>query len=264
MSKSTVNIELFQKEKKYKANFSFIQAKLDELVLDVDMLHFKEKNCFDRFKYDRRKLSYLLGRLSAKHALVKLTGVQLPNTIHIDSGSFEFPVVKCPDIHNIQISISHCDDIGISLAFEETHPMGVDIEKINIQKSDTFLSQISNREKILLGKIGLDNIAGYTMIWSIKESLSKVIKTGMMIDFRFLEINGIKLINNCFESTFTHFGQYKALSKTFDHYTIALCLPKRATIDLNRVWDTLQVKLNKQHFYTDSQVTISPNALNTL
>jgi len=73
------------------------------------------------------------------------------------------------------------------------------------------------------------------MIWSIKESLSKVLKTGMMIDFVFLEIDSIILEHHTVISTFRHFKQYKSISWNNQNYVASITLPRKSEADLSQV-----------------------------
>jgi 4'-phosphopantetheinyl transferase EntD len=218
---------------------AFVQGKLDELFLHVEKLHHKEKKRYYMFVHDRRKTSYLLGRLAAKQALMSLTKVSIANSIWIDSGVFEFPVVRCKAIQNKQVSVSHSNIMGISIAFEENHPMGIDLEKISTDQENAILSHITDEEKVLLKNINMNTIVGYTAIWSIKESLSKVIKTGMMLDFSLLTISSIILENSTFECSFHHFGQYKAIAHINDNYAISITLPRKTKANFSEVWEML-------------------------
>jgi 4'-phosphopantetheinyl transferase len=231
----SVKINLIREKQDFQASVAIIKGGLPELALQLNKLHPKEKDTFDQYKYDRRKASYLLGRLSAKHAVLNLTDTNRPQSIWIDSGVFQFPIIKCPDIHNIQVSISHAGDIGISIAFPEAHPMGIDLEKIERDKTEVVLSQITNQEKVLLKEVAKNDFGGYYSIFSMKESLSKVIKTGMMLDFEFLEVEEIKVNQQVLEATFTHFGQYKAFSFLKNDYVFSFALPKRTTVMYDQV-----------------------------
>ena len=218
---------------------AFVQGKLDELFLHVEKLHHKEKKRYDMFIHGSKKTSYLLGRLTAKQALMSLTKMSIANSIWIDSGIFGFPVVRCKAIQNKQVSISHSNTMGISIAFDENHPMGIDLEKICANQEQAILSQITDEEKVLLKNMNMNTIAGYTAIWSIKESLSKVIKTGMMVDFSLLRVSSLVLENATLECSFHHFGQYKAIAHINDNYVVSITLPRKTKADFSEVWEML-------------------------
>ena len=74
------------------------------------------------------------------------------------------------------------------------------------------------------------------MLWCAKEALAKVIKTGMMLDFIFLEVEEIYEENNSLVTTFQHFGQYKAMCHVNANYAIAIVLPRKTTVNFSQVW----------------------------
>lgn len=243
MIEKSISLLLERENQTFQASISYLQGNLAALTKQLTYLHLKEKQVFQNYKYNRRKISYLLGRLSAKKSIQQLTNYNQLQNIWIDSGVFQFPIIKCPAIQNIQVSISHCDEIGISIAFPEAHPMGIDVEKIDIDRLDVVLSQMTNEEKKQLAKISKNHIGDYTCLFSAKEALSKVLKTGMMLDFKYLEVNEVLVKKQITEYTFSHFGQYKAYSRIVKNYAIAIVLPKRTTTNLTAVWKILDATL---------------------
>lgn len=236
MIEKTFSLILKRKEQNYSASISYIQGNLNNLSNHLDLLHPEEHQVFQNFKFDRRKISYLLGRLSAKKAIQQLTNDTQSKNIWVDSGVFQFPVVRCKELQNIQVSISHCEDIGISIAFPEAHPMGIDVEKVNLDREEVILSQTTNQEKELLSNNYLNSIDGYTRLFTAKEALSKILKTGMMIDFKYLEVNNITMKDEEILFSFTHFGQYKAYTSTIQNYAFAIALPKRTSTNTSKIW----------------------------
>lgn len=161
-------------------------------IQNSDFLSEKESIYFETLKINKRKQSYLLGRMAAKRSLGVLMDITDYQSIEIGYGIFQFPVVRHPYFHNVQVSISHCDNIGIGLAFFEEHPMGIDIEKIDASRIDAFKTYIDEEELSLFIDCDLSIIEICTVIWTIKESLSKILKTGLMIDFHALKIKSIQ------------------------------------------------------------------------
>ncbi|MEM9340630.1 MAG: hypothetical protein AAGA66_17985, partial [Bacteroidota bacterium] len=170
MKAASQRLLLHRKENPIPMAVAVVKGNLKTLVFHIEKLHPREKVHYQALKYDRRKTSYLLGRFSAKEALSCLTGFTKVSSICIDSGVFHFPVVQCLKTPNSQVSISHCDIIGASIAFEETHPMGIDLEKVQDKHKDVMLSQLTEREQLLLRNIQLNNAQGYAVLWSVKES----------------------------------------------------------------------------------------------
>ena len=234
-----IKLPLIREKRKFYACFSLMQGKLEQIKLHVEKLHPEEKVIYQNYQYNGRKESYLLGRLSAKQAVLGLTGLSNPKSIWIDAGVFLFPIAKGANLQNIQVSISHCDKIGFSIAYQEAHPMGVDVERINLDKKELISSQLTPKEKLLLTTRA--NISDITAIFSIKEALSKVLKTGLMLDFKFLEVKEIKKKSNYIACTFTNFGQYRAVAFFQKEYVFAIVLPKRTRMDIGPIMELLNI-----------------------
>jgi len=236
MKHSVSIIKMDRTNKAYNASVSLVKKEFIKIPDALHLFHNSERKQYEKLKYDRRKLNYILGRFSAKLAVSKLSKKATLESIKIGAGVFGFPIVKGLKVKNIQVSITHCGSIGMSIAFKESHPMGIDIEEINIDKEKAILSQITQKEIGLLKTLEINNISGFTALWCAKEALAKIIKTGMMLDFVFLEIEEIKKEGTTFTATFQHFGQYKAMCHVNENYAIAIVLPRKTNVDLTKVW----------------------------
>ncbi|WP_452599403.1 4'-phosphopantetheinyl transferase family protein [Pontimicrobium sp. MEBiC01747] len=236
MKHSVSIIKMDRVNKAYNASVSLVKKEFIKIPDALHLFHNSERKYYENLKYDRRKLNYILGRFSAKLAVNTLSKKATLESIKIGSGVFGFPIVKCLKVKNIQVSITHCGNIGMSVAFKESHPMGIDIEEINCDKEKAILSQITHKEIELLKTLEINNISGFTALWCAKEALAKIIKTGMMLDFVFLEIENIKKEGTTFVATFQHFGQYKAMCHVNKNYAIAIVLPRKTSTDLTKVW----------------------------
>lgn len=213
----------------------FVKATLEELRDYLWMLHETEIAFYRSLKYDNRKASYLLGRIAAKNAVSLIMDHSEPDAIIVEAGIFDFPVIRQNTNHNIQVSISHCDEVGIALAFPEAHPMAIDIERADHCKSEAMKSQITENEIQLISTYQLPERIACTILWTIKEALSKVLRTGLMIDYKILEVNSMRLAGTVFESTFLYFGQYKAVSLVCGEYVCTLVLPQRTGTNLTEL-----------------------------
>lgn len=245
----TGEILLERKNVNFKAGFCIINEDLPNLIKKVAMLHPDEKTYFETLKFDRRKKSYLLGRIASKQAvLILLDKYRAIDSFSVGFGVFQFPVIKNIQEQNVQVSITHCDNYGIAFSFLEEHPLGVDIEKIDDTKIKTMSSFIFDQEYDLISSCSIGLAIGSTLIWTIKESLSKVLKTGLTIDFKLLEIASLKKMGATYISTFKYFSQYKVISQKTGNYMCSIVLPKKTTCDLSDFWEVL-IKSNakKEH-----------------
>ena len=210
-----------------------VTGTLTELSSKLDYLSKNELDIYRSFKHDPRKTSYLLGRISAKTGIQALTGIIDLSEQSIDTGIFEFPILRSTSVYNTQVSITHCNNIGISIAYPEEHPMGIDLEEIKTESIEILSDQLTQKEMRLSSTLFSDDSKGFTLLWTAKEALSKVFKTGLMLDFKTLEIDKMTRHGDIWESTFFHCGQYKVLSYFFGSYVCSLVLPKHSAFDLN-------------------------------
>jgi phosphopantetheinyl transferase len=233
-------LSLTRKNSVHSFGISKVSGSIEDLESNFFELHSKELKNYDSFKHDPKKISYLLGKLSAKRAIYSLTNFNKFDTIFIDAGVFEFPIVRCSEIQNIQVSVSHCNNIGLSIAFPEDHPMGIDFEEINKDNTEVLKEQLTSKEIGFVKNLFPEEAFGCTLIWTAKEALSKVFKTGLMIDFKVLELDQIIKKGQIWESTFTHCGQYKAISYFSETYIYSLVLPKYSSFKISELLDVLE------------------------
>jgi 4'-phosphopantetheinyl transferase len=209
----------------------FISGKADYEEI-IRHLHPQERNYYDTLAFEKRIRSYLLGRLVAKQAVSALTGENFLNNINIQYGIFKQPIVVFTK-QNIQVSITHCDDFGAALAFPEAHPMGIDIEKINPHTADVLKSQITEAEEELIHSSVLSYELGHTLLWTAKEALSKVLKTGLMTPFEVFEIVKIELHDHYILCYYKNFAQYKVISFTIANYMCSIAHPLKSKLSFD-------------------------------
>lgn len=138
-------IELVRENSVHSAGYSIIKQELSDLYGYLNFLHLDEITYLNSLKFDKRKSSYLLGRISAKSALSKIIPAKTSiNSFKVGFGVFQFPIIEYLPYSGLQVSITHCDAIGISMAYPEAHPIGVDIEKINPEKADSMINMFRN------------------------------------------------------------------------------------------------------------------------
>ncbi|WP_347489145.1 4'-phosphopantetheinyl transferase superfamily protein [Desulfoscipio sp. XC116] len=199
----------------------------------VQYLHPQELRYFETLTFEKRKRSYLLGRYSAKHALSILTGETNLWDVHIKQGIFNHPIVINKKNQNIQVSISHCDNIGAAVAFPESLPMGIDIEQIDFNKNNLLELPITEKEKELIKTLPFSNSIMLIVLWTAKEALSKILKTGMATPFQVYEINQLKIKHSYIVSYFKQFIQYNSISFILGCYVCTIVYPRSTEISFN-------------------------------
>lgn len=195
----------------------------------ADFLTPQEQAIADAMLHATRRDSYLLGRYTAKLAVSAWLGGTTLRDIHIEAGVFGQPVVHAPAAGKVCVSISHSGGHAAALAFDEGHPMGVDLEAIDPGRTGLILEQATPGERAVLENAALPLDEAATILWSMKESLSKVLGTGLMCPLALYEIESLDRENGQWTAPFRHFGQYRAIA--FDAgitaMRCAICLPRR-------------------------------------
>jgi phosphopantetheinyl transferase len=219
--------------------FSLIDFGIISLNFE-QFLHPNEINYFSKLNFPRRQFSYLLGRFCGKQAIAFLTGDANLSNIFIDNGVFQQPIVKHKAFSNVQVSLSHTHQLGAAIAFPEEIPMAIDIEEICSKNRSAIDSQLTQRERQILSSLHSqkdDDGEHLTLMWTVKEALSKVLKCGLMINFELLEINSIKKDQDFIYSTFRNFHQYETISFQIQNSYCSIVYPKKTImgIDLKEI-----------------------------
>lgn len=168
---------------------------------------------------------YLLGRHAAKMAAQHFTNAP-PGEIRISSGVFGQPVLSCAGHCNLQVSISHSNERAIAIVFPEQHPMAVDIESL-----DSIKHLPDENAPLPVGLPYQDGVLRM-LLWTAREALSKVLKTGLTTELDILATDTVTAGNGFLTITFRHFMQYKAICWIAGDMACALVLPGRSDIDM--------------------------------
>lgn len=227
-------LTLTRPEQVFKANGCFCFYPLWEHYQEIiKYLHPEERQYYDSLKFEKRMRSFLIGRYAAKRAVAALTGETDLAKILVQAGVFTQPIVTLADHQNIQVSISHCDHLGTALAFPEAHPLGIDLERIHLDKNDVLEKQMTAGEIELIKTQPDFYEAMLTLLWTAKEALSKVIKTGLMTPMKIYEINKMEHYGSYFLSYYKNFGQYKTISFKIGNYICAITHPMKTKLDMD-------------------------------
>lgn len=169
----------------------------DDIPVSLDWLHFSEVQVLDGYHFEKKRKDWLLGRWTAKNAIKIFL-------------SKEYPTLKLKDIEvrraedgapepllygnllPVHISLSHSHNIGLCSISNENIIHGCDVEYIE-PRSDAFISDyLTIQERNILAR-NTDKIKPLiaNIIWSAKESTMKLLRTGLSIDTRKVDIYAI-------------------------------------------------------------------------
>lgn len=220
------------KQTKIKASLCLVDFSLVELKETIpSFLHPTEFEHLKTLNYEKRQHDYLLGHLAAKKAASQYSHL-LPTEMYLESGFFLQPLLHSATNEKIQVSYSHTHHYAIAIAFPENYPMGIDLEKINIEKQTIISTQMTDDDKKWISTIQSDHQEkNFTLFWTMKEALSKALRTGMTTPFEILSIENIKSSSNeSWTSVFNNFKQYQALSFFIHDLACSIVFPKQVEI----------------------------------
>lgn len=187
-------------------------ARIEEADFDVtSWLHPTEIGRAESITHQARRSEYLIGHLAAKRALIAKLNETSVNEIAILDGVFGQPIVVGSCL-SPGVGIAHSGGWAVALAFDLRHPMGIDIEIEHPTIADVVRSKATVSEVELLNKLCLPDSESYTLLWTMKEALGKVLTTGLMCPLWFYEVDDISVQGRFYKAVFRNFKQYRTLS----------------------------------------------------
>lgn len=206
-----------------------------------EFLHDSELQALARMTMPKRAGDYLRGRYAAKRAIGMLRPDAVPCTQQIGAGVFGQPVLLPPNPAGLQLSISHSGAVGIALAVGAGHPMALDIEQFQDERTSVIESVLTPDELALAASIDQPRVQTLTLMWCMKEALSKVLKCGLTTPFHVLELSAIEADAAQLSGVFRHFSQYQAIAFVLGDYGCAIALPlKTGGLPVESIRDEFQ------------------------
>lgn len=190
------------------------------------LLHPEELAKAEGYSFPARRNTYVLGRIAAKQALCDWLGEATPADLLIEPGVFGQPVVRSASQMRPRVSISHCADQAAAVAFGEDHPMGVDIERIDAARAEVIRAKSTAAELALIDRLNLTPPEAATLLWTAKESLSKVFATGLMTPLDVYELSEVTVEDGYHVARFHNFAQYRAVGFRRGDLRCAVALPR--------------------------------------
>ncbi len=201
--------------------------------LAESQLHPAEKSRLAIFRHDRRRKSFICGRLAAKAALkAYFPGID-PQSIEIGSGVFDQPIIAGggDDVQGISVSLSHSDRFAVALVFHRAHPLGIDVDLPTMKDVPAILDGIAPDVRKMFRGIDLDDHGVACLLWVARESLAKTITTGMMTPLELYVPSSIERKGLGFEVRYANFGQYRTIIWPGAQGWLGLTLPDQTEFD---------------------------------
>ncbi len=170
--------------------------RLEDVADHLEWLHPSERQVYETFRFEKRKNDWLTGRWTAKN-LLKDTWFNNLNLeyIEIKAGENRAPFVYINNVLSKKnITISHSQGMAFCASSPEHISIGCDMEKIESRSphfitdyyTDFEINKINSHPHTKYSKETL-----FTIFWSAKESVMKVLRTGMKLHPHRLEVTSI-------------------------------------------------------------------------
>ena len=239
MKELQLNVELERETHTDSACLSLLhESRYAALSEDTaSILHPQELKYFHSIKALKRKKDFLLGRYAAKQALLQLVPGASHAAIHIKPGVFQQPVVNGQGYEHLSVCITHSGTYAAAIVFPTGHPLGIDLEWHDDAHVETLSTQVSQKElppAHLSLSAAQPEVERYTRVWTVKESLSKILKCGLTTPFSIFELKADPIKEpGVWSGGFENFDQYRFVSLASEKISFALVHPGRTKVDVS-------------------------------
>ena len=186
---------------------------------EIKLLSQRELKVYSKFTSRKRQNEFVAGRIACKKAFFKLTSRN-------ENCFEEFPSISvlnaetgAPFIENSDLFISVSHSHGVAIASVSAHAVGVDIELINPKRISVL--------KKMSGEIEpkFQDVTSLTVLWTLKESLGKALRTGIVEDFRHYDTKNFRHENGLYRCDFENFPSFSGIAITDGKYAAATVTP---------------------------------------
>lgn len=168
----------------------------------------QEKEIQKKFIYTKRKSEWRLGRWVVKNALHKHLSLPVRDIEVLTQKNGAPRLLINKEASDWAVSLSHREKRGLCALSEQIKPIGCDLEFIE-PRSALFIKDYFTRDEIeLINKDSGQKHLMANLIWSAKESVSKVLQLGLNLDT--LDIN----VHSIYFSKIENWSKFKACLKT--------------------------------------------------
>lgn len=206
-----------------------------------DWLHVEERKYYETLTAERRQASYLMGRITAKKALLEMDPDHSFVDMNIRMGAFKDPVPHFPCDRPLQIGITHTSTMAASLAFPATHPMAIDLEDLDEKRAQTMQKHCQPAEWEEMKAQELNATLLFTILWTAKEAIAKALRIGLTSPFSLMTVKGLKQHpENGWGGYYQHFTQYQFRSWRVADRVVSIVFPKQTQLIFEKGSPVLQ------------------------
>ncbi len=225
----------------YNAVMSLMETEEEIINRYARYLSSAEHELYKSFLH-KRQYEFLAGRILAKITASRQFKIEDWRSIETLKGVFGNPLIHIPGYAHKGISISHKQNKFGIIIYDEAHPVGFDMEIIDNSKVTLLKSQSNKDEMMDREKMGCDESLFYTVLWSAKEALSKILRCGLTVPIELLSTqkNKYDVSHQVFEGEFCNFFQYRFVARIIEESIVTLVFPKRSVISFQATLSTAE------------------------
>lgn len=230
-------LSIYRDAKPIHSRIGYLNGNISNQINIENLLTNQEQERLSSFRNKYRYNEYLLSRYLAKNVLSEHLDEPNFQNFEISSGIFGQPIVYCESRKAIGISYSHSGATHAAISFPLEHPMAIDCEYIDNNSKVTIRNALTPKELIVAQEYD-DRIL--FQMWTIKESLTKILRCGITSPLAIFEFNNITINqDSSFEASFVNFMQYKGFSLCNEKMAIGVVLPKKSKVDIQQLQSSL-------------------------
>lgn len=173
----------------------------------------KELEIYSEFISLKRKNEFVAGRVACKKVFFKFASKETTYSENFSNISVLNNEAGSPFIENSDLCVSISHSHGIAIASASQHVVGVDIEQISLHRISAL--------KRMSTEYFSENAQDLTALWTLKESLSKALQTGIIENFRYYETKNFRCENGIYHCEFKNFP-LSGIAITDGKYSISI------------------------------------------
>jgi phosphopantetheinyl transferase len=175
---------------------------------------------------EKVKKQYCLARVLTKKALSSFTGEFAFNDVSVLNEKNGCPFIESSEY---AVSITHTNDIVAVLVFKNNFSFGIDIESPREKAKEALESILIDGEPVCRD---LENL---TVAWTLKESLSKALKSGFYLPFTEFEILNLSRHEDIFTCLYKKHPEFKGTAIFRNGNSVAFTYPADFTLMMHNI-----------------------------
>ena len=193
---------------------------------NLEVLSAKELEIYSKFTSCKRRREFVSGRIACKKAFFKITS-EKEECSECNADCFEkFSSISVlntetgsPFIENSDFFVSVSHSHGAAIAAVGKHAVGIDIEWVNPKRISAL--------KKMSGEVCAEsqNVTDLTALWTLKESLGKALRTGIVEEFQRYDTANFRRENGFFCCDFKNFPSFSGIAIADGKYATAIVTP---------------------------------------